>query len=475
MKQFLLAVVCALAGAAIVLVSLRTESGRKIAQLAAPSGSKITVSPDKSPPPAPVPAPTAGGTPPAAAPAVLRAAAVRVVKKSLIRTVEQPGRIEPYETTPLFAKVAGYVQDVRKDIGDAVKAGEPLVVLRSPEMLEEVKQKEAMLRQAESAILQARAGVRVAESQVVKAEAQRAEMTAGVERAKADVDRWKEEHQRVRELTEKGAITESRLSETASRQSAAEATLKEAAAKLRAVDASVDAAKAEVEKAVADLQASESQSSVAASSREASAKMVDYLTISAPFVGYVTARGVDTGHFVSPAGAGAQPVMTIVRADRVRIVVDVPEFDAQFVGPGDPAAVRIQALGDRTLSAGLKVSRTALNLDAKSGTLRTEIDFDNSQGELRPGLYANVVIELDRREGALVLPTSALFAKDGTQWAVVVVDNKAAVREVKRGLTAAAEVEIAGGLKEGDLVVAKNGATIADGQPLEGVETPPGK
>jgi HlyD family secretion protein len=405
----------------------------------------------------------------------MKAAAVRVVKKSLVRTVEQPGQIAPLETTPLVAKVAGYVQEVKKDIGDKVDEGETLVLLRSPELLEEVKQKEAQCRQSESAIAQARAGVRVAEAYVAKAESLRAELQAGVARAKADVERWKAEASRIRDLVEKGAVTESRRTEMQSQVAAAAAALDEAKAKLGSVDATVAAAKAEVDKAAADLQASESQRSVATAARDAARQMTDYLVIRSPFTGHVTARNIDTGHFVSSAGAEAKPLLVVVRTDRLRVFVDVPEYDAQFVDPGDKATVRVQALGDKTFAEGVTVTRTAMNLDQKSGTLRTEIDLDNAKGELRPGLYANVTIELSRREGVLTLPTSALFAKDGKTFCVVVAGGKASLREVKKGLSAGAETEITDGVREGELVVAKNSSTIADGQTLEGVETPTAK
>ena len=87
---------------------------------------------------------------------VMKAAAVRAEKKALVRTMEQPGQIVPLETTPLMAKVAGYVKEVKKDIGDVVKPGETLAVIAAPELLEEVKQKEAALKQAESGIVKPR-------------------------------------------------------------------------------------------------------------------------------------------------------------------------------------------------------------------------------------------------------------------------------------------------------------------------------
>ncbi|MBA4019775.1 MAG: hypothetical protein C0483_21630 [Pirellula sp.] len=413
---------------------------------------------------------------------VMKAAAVRAEKKTLVRTMEQPGQIVPLETTPLMAKVAGYVKEVKKDIGDVVKPGETLAVIAAPELLEEVKQKEANLKQAESGIMQARAGVKVAESTVVKARALEAELQSGVDRAVADQKRWTSEHERIKELSGQGSVTTKLLDETENKLAASAAATAEARAKFRSASASIVEAEARVVQARADLEAAESQKLVAVAARDAALQMTDYLTIVAPYAGMVTARNIDTGHFVAPAASGAaKPLFVVVRADKVRVVVGVPEGDAQFANAGDKAVIRVFALGDRTISEAVQVTRTALTLDHDSGTLRTEIDLDNAAGELRPGLYVNATIELERRAGVVAVPTTAVFMKEGKPACVVVVDGKAEIRRVTKGLTAGTEVEImpsaiAGeGVREGELVVAKNAATIPAGQPLEGVLPPPVK
>src|SRR5207253_2133768 len=110
-------------------------------------------------------------------------------KKSLVRTTELPGQIAPLESTPLVPKVAGYVKEIKKDIGDAIEAGKPLVVLTAPELDDEVRQKQSAVDAATSGIAQAEAGVTVAKATLTKAEAVRNELAAGVLRAKADVER----------------------------------------------------------------------------------------------------------------------------------------------------------------------------------------------------------------------------------------------------------------------------------------------
>ena len=94
---------------------------------------------------------------------------------------EPNNTLEKAQKIPLNSTVLGTVSNEDVDYyAVELKKGEPLVILSSPELREEVKQKEAVVKQADSAIVQARAGVRVAEANVTKAESQRAELKAGV-------------------------------------------------------------------------------------------------------------------------------------------------------------------------------------------------------------------------------------------------------------------------------------------------------
>lgn len=413
---------------------------------------------------------TASGT--AAAAATLKAAAVRVVRKSLVRATELPGKVEPFESTPVVAKVAGYVEFVKKDIGDKVTKGETLAVLRVPELLQDVEQKKAVVAQAQAGIVQAEAGVKVAQASRTRAAAMLDELRAGVAAAEAGLQFRSSEQDRIASLVAKGSLTESRRDEVQSQLRTAQADVAAAKARLNSADAVVAEAGAQVVQAEANLAAAKSQVKLAEAAVKQAEALADYLTLAAPFDGVVSVRNVDTGHYVAPAATdAAKPLFVVVRADRVRLFIDVPEQDAPFVGAGDKATVRITSLGDRPLTEGATVTRTALNLDRQAGTLKTEIDLDNPSGELRPGMYAVVGIELARRDEALVVPNSAVFVVNNKPHVVVVEGGKARVTPVERGLAAGAEVEILSGLQEGQLIILKNGAAILSGQAVEGVET----
>jgi hypothetical protein len=133
----------------------------------------------------------------------------------------------------------------------------------------------------------------------------------------------------------------------------------------------------------------------------------------------------------------------VAQIDPVRIFVDVPETDASFVKDGDPARIRLKALQGLELIG--KVTRNAWALDYSPAkvarTLRTEIDLDNPNGKLRPGMYANVSLTL-ARENVLTVPASAIVTQGDQTVCFRVEDGRLVRTPVQIGLGGGGLVEI---------------------------------
>src|SRR5205814_7243151 len=132
--------------------------------------------------------------------AVMRVEVVRPERHTVQRTVGEPGELEAYETTPIHAKIAGYVQNVSVDIGSEIKKGQVLAELWVPEIEADLQEKRAAVEQAVAKKAQAEAAVKVAQAAVTSAEARVTEAQAGVKRADADLTRWQLEDRRVQQL-----------------------------------------------------------------------------------------------------------------------------------------------------------------------------------------------------------------------------------------------------------------------------------
>jgi RND family efflux transporter MFP subunit len=213
---------------------------------------------------------------------------------------------------------------------------------------------------------------------------------------------------------------------------AAEAGAEEARARVTVAEAAVVKARAELGKAQEDVKAAAAKLRVAEADAARLRSLLDYRFIRAPFAGTVTRRNVDPGHFVQPAGAEkGGPLFTVVRLDKVRVPVDVPEADAALARKGAKAVVRVPALGAEFPG---EVSRTAEALDPASRTLRVEIDLPNADGRLRPGMYAHARITADMPE-AWVLPANAVVKQADQTVCFLHQDGKAVRLPIQPGRT----------------------------------------
>jgi RND family efflux transporter MFP subunit len=387
-------------------------------------------------------------------------------RKTLVLTTTQPARIEAFEVTPLFAKLAGYVGEVRVDIGDAVTKDQPLIVLHIPELQNEVAQKQAYLQQAEAEVQQAAANTDATRAAAETAAAQVAEAQAGIAGARADAERWTAELNRIKQLALSGSVTQKLVDESANRLAAAKAASQKAVAAVASAEAGAREATALVAKAEADNVAAEARLGVARADLARAETMLNYAILAAPFDGVVTQRAVDNGHFVQPAGgAAARPLLTVARTDKVRVSLEVSELEANQVDVGDLVTLNIQALAGEPVQG--SITRTSWSLDPANRSLRAEIDLPNINARLRPGLYATAAIELARRENVLTAPATAIIRVEQQTLVNEVQSGKIVRRPVKLGLRSGSEVEILEGLDERANIVQIRGESLIEGQAVE--------
>jgi HlyD family secretion protein len=182
--------------------------------------------------------------------------------------------------------------------------------------------------------------------------------------------------------------------------------------------------------------------------------MVNFATIVAPFDGYVTQRSRQPGDFVRGGSEGGnEPLLTVERTDKMRVVVQIPDRDVPYCDPGDEAAVEIDALPDEKFPA--KVSRIARSEDTQTKLMRVEIDVPNKDGKLRQGMYGRVTILLDRSPEQISIPTNCLVGKtrDGSGTVYVVRDGVARLIPIKIGDDDGHLVAVNSGLTPRDQVV----------------------
>ncbi len=296
-------------------------------------------------------------------------AVAKVTREDLARSVNLTAELKPYQDIDVHAKIAGYVKEIRVDIGDQVKAGQVLATL-------DFAEQQADLAKAEASYQEARL-----------------------------------DYQRIQGVMKKrpGLLAQD-----------------------------------EVDKARAAYE-------VAKANREHAKAFTDYSIISAPFNGIITKRYADKGALIQAGtSSNTQPIVHLSDNTKLRLVFPVPESIVPQIKIGTPVEVGVQVTNDTIQS---KVVRVSGMIDNATRTMEVEVDLDNPDLHLTPGMYATVQIDLNMQAGVLAVPVQAIAGKEKPTVWVVNAENTIEERPVTLGIQAPNKVEVLTGLTEGETVV----------------------
>jgi multidrug efflux pump subunit AcrA (membrane-fusion protein) len=348
---------------------------------------------------------------------------IRIERRDITMHVDQPGTIQAFESTPIFARIGGYVDKYRVNIGDRVKAGDVLLGMWVPDMVEALNQKKAATDRAKVQIRVAESAARSAKATLENFKARVVSAHAGVKRAQAGYSRWESEAKRLDQLVSEKVLNTQVRDETYRQFEEAAAARDQADAMVNEAIASLDKAKADLEGAAVDIEAAKADLVVAQSEQSQAQVMLDYGQIKAPYDGVITQRNVSPGDYLQAGGGtGGRPLFVLEQTDPVRVFVGVPELAAGFIKDQDTALIRIQAVPGAFRRG--KIVRSGFSLNPSSRTLQTEIDIPNEDGNLRPGMYVTATITIDRKQ-VFAVPSSSVVFLGGQSYALdLLIDGK---------------------------------------------------
>ncbi len=199
----------------------------------------------------------------------------------------------------------------------------------------------------------------------------------------------------------------------------------------------------------------------------------EYKRIVAPFDGVVTARNTDVGALINSGSASGSELFVVSDTRRLRLYVNVPQSYAQLVKSGSIAQVTLPERPGRPYPA--KVEANSGTVDIASGTTRTQLAVENPNGELMPGAYVNVHIEVASPAGVLSVPASAIiFDKGGIRLAIVNDTGIVSLKTITIARDLGKTVEIATGLAATDRVIESPPDGVVDGDRVK-IKPPPDK
>jgi RND family efflux transporter MFP subunit len=333
-----------------------------------------------------------------------------------------PGNLQPMYSASVYARTNGYIEKRFVDIGTHVKAGQLLAIISTPEIDQQLNQARADVVQAQAMILQTKAALQQAQ-------------------ANLDIAR----------------ITRDRYAPLISRHAVTQQSLDEANEALNARTADVAAANANI--AVSEASLKSRQANVARL-----VQLQGFERAVAPFEGVVTARNVEQGDLVNDgSGGGARSLFDVAQSDVLRVQVEVPQSSALSIQDGQQATVTVSERPGRQYVA--KVTRSAQSVDLAARTMLTEVQVDNHDGSLVPGMYGQIKFEVKAAEPSVVIPSTALVIdKNGMHVVSVSVDSRVHFVPVDIGQDMGDQVEISQGLHGGETLVSNPSDLLSEGQ-----------
>ena len=353
---------------------------------------------------------------------------VKVGRTNLDRTLTLSSELVPFQEIDVYAKESGYVKELKVDYGDHVQANQTLATLEIPELQSQLKQDDAAIKNASDQITHA-------QSEVSRIEATHNALQLQFDRLNG-VSKSKP-----------GLVAQQEVDDS---------------------EGKALASAAQVESAKSNLQSAQSQLAAAQAKREHDQVLFDYSNITAPFAGVITKRFANLGTLVQAGTNSSTQAMPLVRLSQdslFRLVIPVPESYVHYIHVGDPVSVLVPSLNRRFPGT---VKRFSVDVQEDTRTMHTEVDVENAQRVLLPGLYADATITLEHKPGALAVPLQAVDrTADSTTVDVVGPSNTIETRGVTLGIQTATDAEALSGLKEGELVVVSDRSSLRKGQAVQ--------
>ena len=346
----------------------------------------------------------------------MRVETVAVSETDWPSTYEATGTVRARTTATVSSKLMGYAHEVRAQIGDRVRDGQPLVVLDARDLETSVARAEAGREELKSAVLEAERAIALSKSQLDLAQVT---------------------YHRMQDLLNKRSIANQEYDEASARLKAAQAALDMACARRTQLDAKM----AQVEQEV-----------------RAAGIQHGYSEIKAPFSGTIITKSVDPGTLAVPGA----PLFTIERIGAYRLEVSVEESRLSLTRVGKTVSVTIDGIG-RTFSARVAEVVPSVDPAARTGTVKIDLP---SLPDLRSGLFGKALFDTGGRK-VLTVPSAGVMERGQLQSVYVAENGIAHTRLVTTGTRGKDQVEVLSGLNQGDRVIVLIPMGLADGAPIE--------
>lgn len=361
--------------------------------------------------------------------------------------VQTTGSLVADETSNIAPKVAGKVVNVNIDVGDFVGQGAVVAKIDDSDARRRLAAAEAGVKQAVASVRQAEARLglgpngRFDASRIPEVQA----ANANYQQALAELRQAEANERRYRDLVQSGDTAMITYEQYRTARDTARARANAAKEQLEAQMNAARQNNQAIASAEAGVEAARTQVAIAR-------QEVADATVRAPFSGFVTARDVAVGEFVS----SADTIATIIRSNPIKIQMQVAEADVPTIVVGRGVSIQVDAYRDRRFAG--TVSAINPSVDPNSRSAIVEARIENGDNALRAGMFATARINKEGGSTGIFVPKSAVYyhAATGSYRAFVIENGVAKLRVIQLGTEEGESVQILSGLSADETVANSN-------------------
>jgi RND family efflux transporter MFP subunit len=343
------------------------------------------------------------------------------------RVLPLVGSLQPDETVAMSFEVAGRVANVLVDFGQSVRKGQVVAEL-------DRREHEIQLERSKAALSQALARVGLSPSQ----EEATPDETPAIRQARAQYEDARSKYESAAKLVQTGDISRERYTELEKQMNARKAAVEAAGDELRTQLANIQALRAE---------------------KRLAEKRLGDTVVRAPFDGAVAEKKVAAGQYIKENTA----VLTLVKTYPLRLRLAIPETAAGAVRVGDTLRFTTEAAAGKEFAAVVREVNPAL--DSESRSLMAEARLTQNDPALRPGMFVQVRVVVERNAKVVVVPKEAVYTMAGLTKVFTVNGGKAKEHRITPGETREGWIEVpAGQIAAGTMVALDNVQNLTDGQ-----------
>lgn len=434
----------------------------------------------------------------------LSAVEVMTLKPDTIeRNLTYAGKIDANKTVSVTPKISGRVSEILVNEGDYVTEGQTLFVIDDSDIQDQIDSLESQLRisdagvssaeeglrqvdggQAQSARLQLVTAVDNAKKSVDTAQEAVNNVNISVETAKSSYDDIQKRYNDYTEMYNAGVISRSEFDSVELSYTQAKNAYDQAQIGLTTAQNQLDQAQITYDQAVEALDIYDNQTtadntanaqnsvnsavasrdSVNTSLQQARDTLADTV-VTAPCSGVVSSKNIEVTNMVS---SGSSP-MVITDTSVVTVDVNVSEGLINKIAAGDSVDVVVSSISTEPVTATIK---TVTGVADATGTYPVEVEIENTDGTLKPGMFASVSFVESKNDNAFVVERNTVLENETEQYVYVLNDDNTVRKAVvETGIDNGEYIELTSGVSDGDKVVVSGQDYLSDGEAVNVVDS----